>query len=72
MVHTCHALGCRVAVPPRMLMCLTHWRMVPQALQRQVWATYRRGQEQDKQPSSAYLAAVKAAIAAVATQEDGP
>jgi hypothetical protein len=43
--------------------------MVPKQLQRNVWATYQPGQEDSKDPSSAYLAAAKAAIAAVATRE---
>jgi hypothetical protein len=37
MPHTCHAEGCEVAVPPKLLMCLKHWRMVPKHLQREVW-----------------------------------
>lgn len=64
--HTCHAIGCNLIVPPRMLMCLRHWRMVPKALQADVWATYRPGQEIDKQPSEAYRLAQRAAIDAVA------
>jgi hypothetical protein len=69
MAHTCHALGCSAAVPPRLLMCAKHWRLVSKPLQRQVWATYRPGQEDDKDPSEAYLTAAKAAIAAVAKLE---
>ncbi len=68
-VHTCHAKGCEVPVPPRMLMCYWHWRRVPRALQRQVWATYRPGQEVDKRPSEEYLAAMRDAIEAVAAKE---
>jgi hypothetical protein len=67
--HTCHALGCDKTVPPRLLMCGRHWAMVPKPLQRTVWATYQPGQEDSKDPSGAYLAAAKAAIAAVARQE---
>lgn len=69
MKHKCHARGCDVAVLPRLLMCLRHWRMVPRPLQRQVWATYRPGQEVDKEPTGVYLAAAKAAIASVAEKE---
>lgn len=69
MAHLCHAVGCKVNVPPKMLMCLRHWRMVPKALQAQVWATYRPGQEIDKRPTQEYLTASNAAIDAVAKKE---
>ena len=69
MSHRCHAIGCEKEVPPAMLMCLRHWRMVPRPLQKEVWRTYRRGQEIDKNPSTAYLMAQKDAVAAVALKE---
>jgi len=50
-------------------MCLRHWRMVPKHLQRDVWATYRPGQCDDKHPSEAWHEAANAAIAAVARAE---
>lgn len=65
MAHTCHAEGCKVAVPPRMLMCLKHWRMVPKHLQREVWRHYRPGQEIDKNPPPEYLEVMRAAIESV-------
>ncbi len=43
--------------------------MTPKALQLQVWATYRAGQCDDKQPSSEWLDAADNAIAAVAEIE---
>jgi hypothetical protein len=52
-------------------MCLSHWRLVPKDLQRQVWLTYRKGQELDKSPSRKYLAAADAAIQAVERAEFG-
>ena len=55
MKHTCHAIGCTTPVPPKMMMCITHWRMVSQGLQGKVYAAYRPGQEKDKQPSREYL-----------------
>jgi len=67
--HTCHAMGCAKVVPPKMLMCLEHWRMVPRVFQQQVWKHYRPGQENDKRPSKTYLAAAAAAIEAVARKE---
>lgn len=69
MTHICHATGCSTPVPPRMLMCLKHWRMVPRSLQDRVWATYRVGQEIDKQPSAEYLEVQKAAVDWVETAE---
>lgn len=67
--HTCHARGCTVTVPPRMFMCLRHWRMVPKAMQSAIWATYRPGQERTKDPSPEYLDATTAAVNAVADKE---
>lgn len=72
MTDHCHALFCEVSVPPRMHMCAPHWRMVPRALQRQLWANYRRGQERDMQPSAAYLRAAAACVSAVANTEGHP
>lgn len=69
MPHYCHAIGCPVPVPPRLLMCRRHWRMVPPNLQRDVWRTYRVGQELDKQPSLAYCLAQVRAVNAVALAE---
>jgi hypothetical protein len=67
--HTCHARGCTMHVPPRLLMCSRHWRLVPAELKRAIWLHYRRGQEITKDPSPEYLEAMKAAIDAVAAKE---
>ena len=64
--HTCHAEGCEAVVPPKMLMCLRHWRMVPVGLQRSVWRFYVPGQEIRKDPTVEYLRAAGEAITAVA------
>ncbi|MFN3656804.1 MAG: hypothetical protein ACK4UO_06090 [Pseudolabrys sp.] len=72
MMHACHAHGCLVEVPPRLLMCGRHWKMLPLRLQHAVWAAYRPGQERTKTPSRAYLDAAKAAIAWVAAHERPP
>lgn len=69
MVHTCHAIGCNVEVPPCLLMCSKHWRMVPINLKREILASYRPGQEIDKKPSQKYLNAAGAAINAIANRE---
>lgn len=68
-VHTCHVPGCAVPVPPKMLMCRPHWAKVPDYIQRAVWAAFRNGQEVDKRPSRAWLAAAEGAIAAVQLAE---
>lgn len=67
--HECHATGCVIEVPPRMLMCLRHWRMVPSIIQRQIWATYQSGQEIRKDPTAEYLDAQHAAVRAVEQKE---
>ena len=68
-LHKCHADRCQKQVPPKMFMCLAHWKMVPFALQKAIWATYRPGQEVDKNPSEAYLKNAQEAIAAVSQRE---
>jgi hypothetical protein len=67
--HLCHARGCAKKVPPKLLMCLRHWRLVPPAIRRLVWKHYRPGQEIDKRPSREYLEVMRQAIQAVAEQE---
>ncbi len=69
MAHSCHARGCGVEVPPKMLMCLRHWRMVPRRLQYRVWQEYVPGQEIRKDPTLAYLDVQKQAVEAVAKKE---
>lgn len=67
--HLCHAYGCVNGVPPALLMCRQHWRMVPSKLQRLIWATYRPGQEKDKKPSPEYMLVQRGAIWSVFVQE---
>lgn len=40
-VHTCRAYGCTRRVPKSMLMCGTHWRMVPKETQSAVLSGWR-------------------------------
>lgn len=68
--HHCHARRCTVLVPPKMLMCPRHWFMVPKPLRDRVWATYRAGQCDDKNPSLAWHDAADAAIKAVWEREN--
>ena len=57
MSHTCHWPSCGDEVPPSRWGCRVHWRLLPKAIRDAIWATYRIGQEIDKRPSPAYLAA---------------
>lgn len=68
-VHHCHAYGCKTPVKPELLMCGPHWGMVPKDMQSRVWATYRKGQCDDKDPSVEWMEAADAAILAVAKAE---
>ncbi len=70
--HHCHAVDCTQAVPPRMHMCLRHWRMVPKALQNLIWHHYREGQEIDKKPTAEYIATAFVSISTVALAEGKP
>jgi hypothetical protein len=67
--HTCPATGCTTRVRPAVLMCRRHWALVPPGLRAAVGRHYRPGQEIDKRPSAAYLAAARAAVVAVAGRE---
>lgn len=71
MPHTCHALDCKKPVPPKMMMCYEHWKLVPKELQAKVWEHYRPGQERDKQPSLKYLATLRECQRAVKFVETG-
>jgi hypothetical protein len=46
-----------------MHMCAKHWYSLPKHLRDEIWRTYRPGQEHDKRPSQAYLAASAATTA---------
>jgi hypothetical protein len=68
-MHECHALGCSVEVPPSLLMCKTHWKLVPRKIKLNVWKSYQKGQEVTKNPSIDYLASAIVAIFHVADIE---
>lgn len=72
MNHHCHAVGCDDHVPPKLHMCVKHWRMVPKAVQDLIWKHYRAGQEIDKQPSIEYLCVAFVSISCVALKEGKP
>ena len=72
MPHHCHAVDCEESVPPKMHMCLKHWRMVPKAVQDLIWKHYRSGQEIDKQPSIDYIATAFVSVSCVALKDGKP
>jgi hypothetical protein len=41
--HQCPVEGCRVLLPPAKLMCLDHWRIVPESTRKAVYAAYDFG-----------------------------
>ena len=67
--HVCHATGCNVAVPPKMLMCRKHWYMVPRPLRDAIARMYVPGQEITKDPTDEYMVAQRAAVQAVELRE---
>lgn len=69
MAHTCHAIGCDVPVPRKMLMCRQHWRLVPRAAQQAVWAAYELGQERTGETTEVYRMVAAGAVIAVAEHE---
>lgn len=59
--HHCHWTGCDKQVPPAMWGCKAHWMRLPATIRREIWLTYKIGQEVNMTPSQAYLnAAAKA------------
>jgi hypothetical protein len=69
MNHLCHAVDCEIPVPPRMLMCRTHWGALPAPAKRIIWHYYRPGQEVRKDPSREYMLAHRIAVLLVAFHE---
>lgn len=61
--HKCAVEACPVQVRVSMLMCLTHWRMVPRPIQKDVWTQYAR-----HRGKKSHLDAIKRAIKAVFEQ----
>lgn len=67
-IVTCAAVGCQQTITRPLLMCVDHWRMVPAATRRHLWACWHRiGHDPDA--PQAHAAAVQAAIDAVHTKQ---
>ena len=69
MAHTCHATKCKVNVPPEMFMCKSHWFVLDRGRRNLIWATYRRGQCDDMNPSKEYCLAAKEAVIYIYSQQ---
>ena len=67
-LRTCAAVGCGLAVPSHLLMCMDHWRLVPAKLARGVTMAWRNRDRGNAQ-TLAYQAAVASAVKAVAEKE---
>lgn len=66
MNHHCHMPTCKVATPPRLLMCSKHWACVPADVQREVYATVgKRGKCVDATWAPWWRAQAKAIDAAI-------
>lgn len=61
---TCAAIACQQQIKTPLLMCVEHWRMVPAATRRKVWAAYQRLRT-DPDAVAAHWNAVREAIDAV-------
>lgn len=68
-IHTCHAEGCKLPVPPAMFMCRSHWYALPKPLRDAVWRVYVPGQEKRKDPTDEYLRVSQEAIEWLAAKE---
>lgn len=68
--HACCATGCQKQVPRNLLMCMTHWRMVPAPVQREVLASWRLWcRHGDDKSAETHRAAVAQAVAAVQAKQ---
>lgn len=63
-LRSCAAVGCGLAVPSHLLMCMDHWRLVPAKLARGVTMAWR-----NRDRGNAQTLAYQAAVAAVAEKE---
>jgi hypothetical protein len=63
--HKCPIDGCEELLPYNILMCRGHWRLVPGAIQGQVYTWWKAFQRGGKGAAERYLEVRKAAIDAV-------
>jgi len=65
----CAAIGCDERIPPQLLMCRGHWKLVSRDTRQRVVRHYRIGQERRHDASPEYRAAAAEAIRQVAELE---
>lgn len=62
-VHLCHNPNCRQPLPAHLVAHRSAWFALPKPLRDAIWSNYRKGQEDDKRPTLAYLRALEACVA---------
>ena len=62
MSHTCHNPNCGQPLPAHLVSHSSAWFALPKKLRDNIWRTYRAGQEDDKQPTMAYIEALEGCI----------
>lgn len=62
LTHECPATGCASDIPYGMLICRSHWYMVPQAIRTAVWNAWQDGAGAG---TTQHTAAIRAAIRSV-------
>ena len=68
----CAAMDCAELVPPQLLMCAVHWRLVPRDLRERIKRHYRIGQERRHDATPEYMGAAALAVRAVAELQGRP
>lgn len=68
-MHTCHAIDCKLRVPPEMFMCKKHWFSLPPFMRAAIYRGYRVGQCDDQNPSAQYCQQAVDCIRYIAERE---
>lgn len=66
-IHTCAIAACDVEIPSRLLMCMTHWRLVPKDRQDAVKGAWQNRQRDfaNRDALTTHVMACSAAVRAV-------
>jgi hypothetical protein len=68
--HNCAAVACPKQVPLNLLMCMAHWKLVPEPTKREVLATWRAVRRQpDAQRTADHAFACGQAVALVQAKQ---
>ena len=65
----CAAIGCDERIPPQLLFCSPHWKLISRDVRQRVIRHYQIGQERRGDASPEYRAAAREAIRQVAELE---